>query len=92
MLDQLQKANRGIIGNVGKEILYGHNQYGPWKSTKTWTPEQWEGLDGPRVDAVILLASTWQGMSQFEKNSWTKNALRTKLPNYTAYCKYNMPR
>jgi hypothetical protein len=79
-------------GQVGHSVYFGRNQYGPWESSNVWTKEQWEGLDGPRVDAIIALAALWHTMSQSDKNSWTRYANRLRLPLYTSFIKFNMPR
>jgi hypothetical protein len=92
MPDLLSNVVFGISGTIGNGTLYGHNQYGPWLGTKTWTHEQWEGLDGPRVNAVLQLAELWRFMLPWERNTWTSYAKKQKLPNYTAFVKFNMPR
>lgn len=81
-----------ISGNVGKNLVFGHNAYGRWSSTNKWTKEQWEGFDGARVDAVKFLATVWVTMLIVEKLSWTKHAKRLRISNYAAFIKFNMPR
>ena len=78
-------------GQLAGTFVYGNNQYGPWAIDQKWTSEQWEGFDGPRVEAMQVLGALWQTMTLFEKNTWKSLADLKMLTRYAAFVMFNMP-
>lgn len=81
-----------VSGELADTWAYGTNASGPWRTDKKWTREQWAGLDGPRVAALIELANLWVGLACEVRLLWCLVSRRALLPGYTYFVGFNMRR